>query len=298
MRNRIIQVLKPLMPLTFVYSSLAQAEEGVKSLPLGYLMLTHYLLKDVKEMSYAAAQIKSGDRVLELGCGFGMDALELAKRTPTSVTIMGADIDETKLTYAEAFVRQSRLTDRVQVSKQDGNALTFKADQFDCVRSERVLQHIPDQEQFCREIVRVTKPGGRIVILDTDWNFLSVNSSSALERKLPSLYPQLVSEGSAIRNLPGLFHKLNIEVERIEVIPITIYAYLVFNEFALFEQEASKVLTKEEFALLRADLKKVSAVKSFFATVNMIMVVGRKRVTSLHHPTGHLSRLCPCQHPC
>jgi ubiquinone/menaquinone biosynthesis C-methylase UbiE len=59
---------------------------------------------------------------------------------------------------------------KVRYATADIMGLDFPDGVFDGVRSERVLQHVPDPDAAVAELVRVTAPGGRVCLIDTDWD--------------------------------------------------------------------------------------------------------------------------------
>ena len=101
-----------------------------------------------------------GKRVLEVGCGLGTDLLQFARG--------GAEVYGIDLTQKGAALTQRRLglygfTGRLAVA--DSERLPFKSDYFDLVYSWGVIHHTPDTAAAAREIVRVCKPGGQVLVM-------------------------------------------------------------------------------------------------------------------------------------
>ena len=63
----------------------------------------------------------------------------------------------------------------VELHAVDGRTTGFDASSFDAVRIERVVQHVGDLDGFLAEAHRIVKPGGRVVIADTDWGSLMIH---------------------------------------------------------------------------------------------------------------------------
>jgi SAM-dependent methyltransferase len=107
-----------------------------------------------------------GERVLEVGCGLGADARELARAVAPGGSVVAVDISEAML--AAARQRHDASLD-VTYEHADVTALPYDDGSFDVVRIERVLQHVPEVERACAELARVLKPGGRVLVVDPDW---------------------------------------------------------------------------------------------------------------------------------
>jgi arsenite methyltransferase len=108
-----------------------------------------------------------GERVLDIGCGPGILAREMADEVGPDGRVEGIDISESMLELARA-----RCVSLHQVTLRNGRAeaLPFDGGTFDAVVCVQVLEYVSDVEVALAEMFRVLKPGGRAVILDTDWD--------------------------------------------------------------------------------------------------------------------------------
>ncbi|MCP3979879.1 MAG: methyltransferase domain-containing protein [bacterium] len=119
--------------------------------------------------------IAPGQRVLEVGVGTGLSLLEY----PEQARITGIDISEPMLDQARQ--RAADLgRNRVELQQMDARDLAFDDDTFDCVLAPYVISVVPEPERVMREIRRVCRPGGKVVIVN---HFLSeARVLSLLER--------------------------------------------------------------------------------------------------------------------
>ena len=101
-----------------------------------------------------------GGRYLDVGCGTGDDALALAARY--GVEILGVDA-------SEAMVAEARRRGLAQAFVADAHVLPFDDASFDGCAADRVFQHLEDPVAALAELVRVTRPGGRIATADPDY---------------------------------------------------------------------------------------------------------------------------------
>lgn len=117
---------------------------------------------------YDELGLKTGDKVLDLGCGFGRHAFEAARRG-ASVVALDAGRDEVEgvaATFA-AMVEVGELASgslHANVVQGDALYLPFPDGSFDRVICSEVLEHIPDDVAVMRELARVLRPGGTMAI--------------------------------------------------------------------------------------------------------------------------------------
>lgn len=105
-------------------------------------------------------------RVLDVGCGTGEFVRRLGEFLPQS-TLIGVDVIESHLEVARENCRS--LGDRATFQVGDAFALEFDNDRFDFTINRHMLQSIPKPETIVTELLRVTKPGGRLHLLAEDY---------------------------------------------------------------------------------------------------------------------------------
>ena len=112
----------------------------------------------------AEAELRPGERVLDVGCGPGSLDRWLAHRTGKANPITGLDPSTYLLREAAAMVRNEGLEGVVEFREGSGDSLPFPDGSFDVAMSFTAMQYV-DADQMIREMVRVIKPGGRVGVL-------------------------------------------------------------------------------------------------------------------------------------
>src|SRR4051812_20547934 len=105
--------------------------------------------------------IKAGDRVLEVGVGTGINA----SLYPEACVVTGIDLSEPMLEKARERVIRKGLTN-IRLLAMDAADLKFPDNSFDIVYAPYVISVVPDPVGVVREMRRVCRPGGRLVILN------------------------------------------------------------------------------------------------------------------------------------
>jgi ubiquinone/menaquinone biosynthesis C-methylase UbiE len=117
---------------------------------------------------YVARRVRAGGEVLSVGCGPGVIIRELC-RLDASIRATGLDISEERVQEAKQRNRENAQANFV---RGDAQAMEFASNSFDLVYSRMLLEYLKDKEGAVREMVRVCKRGGSVLLQDLDGQLL------------------------------------------------------------------------------------------------------------------------------
>lgn len=119
-----------------------------------------------RERIVELAEVRPGDRVLDVGCGTGTLAIAMKRRVGRSGVVCGIDASPEMIARARRKAAKARVDVSFDVAIVE--ALPFGDASFDVVTSTLMLHHLPMpvRQQCVREIRRVLKPGGRLLTAD------------------------------------------------------------------------------------------------------------------------------------
>ncbi|MFD7711620.1 methyltransferase domain-containing protein [Streptomyces sp. NPDC059786] len=122
-------------------------------------------VRRLRAWATGAQAARPGERALDIGSGTGSQTCALAAAVTATGDALGIEPNPGLREVAGRRAAESGSTARFT----DGDALALPDASVDVVWCERVLQHLAEPQRAVDEIARVLRPGGRVVLLDTDW---------------------------------------------------------------------------------------------------------------------------------
>lgn len=163
--------------------------------------------KGLKELARPTAGERPGGalEVLDLACGTGDAAIAIAKALPES-HVTGVDLSEGMLRVMREKVAAEGLEGRIDIRQGDGESLPCQDGSFDRVSIAFGIRNFENREQGLREMLRVLRPGGKLVILE-----LSLPENPLVRwlyklyflHILPGIGGRISGDKAAYRYLPG-----------------------------------------------------------------------------------------------
>src|SRR5712692_7637246 len=137
-----------------VLGSVASLETRGQS--TGYAGVIRSLIEEV--------HLQPGETILDVGCGSGVLDRWLARHTGGAHRIVAVDIHRTLLHEAAALAKKDGLEQIIEFREGNAEAIPFPDNSFDVAMSATVMELL-DADRMLREMIRVTKPGGRVAIV-------------------------------------------------------------------------------------------------------------------------------------
>ena len=220
-----------------------------------------------------------GESHLDVGCGTGGCVRALAARFPDVARVVGIDRSETMI--AEARARAGAAGGAVEFHVADAHELPFPDETFDGVISLRVFEIIGDPRRAFSEMVRVLRPGGRLVVNGPDVDAWTIDSSyREVTRKILHYACDFETNGWVGRQLHGWARELGlvdvsvapVGVGVTEFGPVYDLCLRAFTEGAA----AAGAVTAEEADRWVEDLRGRARDGRFFCSQMLFRVCGRK----------------------
>jgi ubiquinone/menaquinone biosynthesis C-methylase UbiE len=229
----------------------------------------------------SALALKPGERGLEIGCGVGFLACEMAREVSPDGRIACIDNSPAMIAAARARAEREGVAERMQFSLGDAVQLVFPSASFDFVVAVQVYLYVSEIERALAEAARVLRPDGRMVIVDTDWDSCvwltgdrerhkRIQEARLCEFGQPHLPPAL----------PRLLQSAGMELVKVQALPIVNLRYDSDSFSAGLADSTPKIVTQFGISPAEADawltdLKSRTGDGDYFFSLNRYMFVAR-----------------------
>jgi SAM-dependent methyltransferase len=223
-------------------------------------------------------EIKPGEVVLEIGGGSGVVVREIARRTAGANPIIDVDISPYLLREAEALAKQAGLADRISFQEGHGEAIPLADGSVDVALSFTVMEE-GDADRMLSELVRVTRPGGRIgaIVRSLDmppWTNAALSPGVRAKVDAPGR-GDVATAGCADASLYQRFRRAGL-------VALVCFSQLASvdasqpSRIAIMKRGFLATLTKEESAEWEAAVAQAEAEGTFFIAMPHHCAVGMK----------------------
>jgi len=237
-----------------------------------------YRLADIvkqRQKTLAALKLKTGELVLDIGCGVGFLTHEMALQVGKSGKVIGLDKNPEMISHAR---KRCEGLQQAEFSKGDAGKLPVDDQTLDAVSCTQVLLYVKDVPNVLAEMQRILKPGGRLVIVETDWRGVVLNNADdSLTNKIFSAWDNSVPSPNLPVHLKPLLQKHGFTKIKVDPIPILNTEFSPSNFSHSMVKWISKnadnkgVINKAQRASWLEDLQNRGQSDSFFFCVNRFL---------------------------
>ena len=229
----------------------------------------------------SALALKAGECGLEIGCGVGFLACEMAREVGPEGRIACIDNSPAMIAAARARAEREGLAERMQFSLGDAGQLIFQSAAFDFVVAVQVYLYVSEIERALAEAARVLRPDGRMVIVDTDWDScVWLTGDRERHKRIQEARLREFGQPHLPPALPRLLQRTGLEVVKVQALPILNLRYDDDSFSAGLANSTPKIVTQFGISPAEADawltdLKSRTGDGDYFFSLNRYMFVAR-----------------------
>ncbi|MFQ6393923.1 methyltransferase domain-containing protein [Nocardia sp. KC 131] len=235
-------------------------------------------IQRMRRWAHEALAVQAGERALDIGSGTGSEAMAFAERVGADGEAVGIDPNSDMVALAERRAAEAGSTARYVGGSI--YALPFPDGHFDAIRCERVYQHLDDPAAATAEIARVLRPGGRVLLIDSDWytSITHPGDPAVVRAVSETLLTNTPNPGSG-RRLRGQLVAEGLEIDDMgseAVIWDPESALPLYGEMTR-RAVAAGAITAAQHDQFRADLDAGIAAGDYHLSVTMFAVLAHRR---------------------
>lgn len=164
---------------------------------------------------------RPGETGVDVGCGLAHLSLELARDVAPGGRIVAIDSSESMVAEAKARVAAAGLQGAVEVRQADATALGLPAASVDFIAAAQVFSYVAEVDHAVAEAARMLKPGGRLAVLETDWDLCCYESADPrLARQIIDARARQFAHPHLPRQLHRLMRAAGLRLARCEAVPL------------------------------------------------------------------------------
>ncbi|MFG1797482.1 methyltransferase domain-containing protein [Nocardia sp. NPDC049149] len=171
-------------------------------------------IRRLRNWAHDALGLRLGEHAVDIGSGTGTEVMAFAETVGPNGSAVGVEPDPNLLASAER--RAAAAGSTAKFHSGDAYGLPFGADSFDAALCERVFQHLTAPARAASEIARVLRPGGRVVVMDSDWGTAIVHPGDRqVVRDVIDTLLSATTNPYSGRRLPGLLTKAGLVIDEV-----------------------------------------------------------------------------------
>ncbi len=223
---------------------------------------------------------KPGEHLLDVGCGSGVLSRLIAPFLEPGGSITGIDNSPGIISFALEQASKDNLVNLIQFKVGDAEDLPCQDNNFDSVFATRLLLHVNDPLRVVEELIRTVKSGGKIALMDWDFETLTVDHPN---RKVTRKILHWRTDHKDGNNWSGrqLFSLLNANgLKDINICPLVSIATDENSSLTQSIRHAAsgaldqKIITEEEYNAWMLELENRLQLNHFFSSIVYFIAIG------------------------
>jgi len=245
-----------------------------------------YLTPDVvgqRVAILAALRLMPGEHLVDIGVGPGLLAEDASRMVGEEGRVVGIDVSEAMITMART--RCAALT-QAEFFIADAAKLELPDAGFDAAVSTQVYEYVEEIAAALKELHRVIKPGGRAIILDTDWDSIVWHASDpTLMGRVLGCWDAHLADPHLPATLSSKLRRAGFQVQRVEIVPMMSVGYQPHSYAAgimrgilsfVRNNGADHGLSSDEIQSWYDDQLRLAEKGDFFFSLNRYLFVANK----------------------